>query len=153
MMTFESGAPTLAVLDKMNGRSTMMRQGAEAQYSPDGKLIAHATLGEVVIGAVGSEARTRVSVSGGGQPRWSGDGKRLFYLAPDRKLMEVAIDVRNDEIMPGPPRPLFQTLVIAPWFGGIQYDVTKDASRFVVNSLKPEAPLTLVSNWPELLRR
>jgi hypothetical protein len=40
-----------------------------------------------------------------------------------------------------------------PWFALFQYDVTEDASRFIVNSLRAEAPLTLISNWPERLRR
>jgi hypothetical protein len=33
-----------------------------------------------------------------------------------------------------------------------QYAVTADGKGFLVSSLKPEAPLTLVSNWPRTLR-
>jgi len=67
--------------------------------------------------------------------------------------MEVSIDVRNGELLAGVTRPLFQTHVVTPWFGGVQYDVNQDASRFIVNSLRPEAPLTLISGWPSLLRQ
>ena len=101
----------------------------------------------------GPGPRVQVSREGGTQPRWSHDGKRLFFIAPDRKLMEVEIDVRGDRLRPGVPRPLFQTRIVSPNFVLFQYDVTGDASRFLINSLKPEAPLTLVSNWPRALRQ
>src|SRR5439155_24904118 len=107
----------------------------------------------VFVQAVGGGSRVQISGAGGGQPRWSRDGKRLFYLAGNRKMMEVAIAVQDGLLRAGAPRPLFQTHVVTPWFALFQYDVTQDASRFIVNSLRPEAPLTLLSNWPELLPR
>jgi len=89
----------------------------------------------------------------GAQPQWSGDGRQIFYFALDRKLMQVPIEIRDGELFAGVPKPLFQTHVVAPRFAFSRYDVTRDATRFVVNSLKPEAPLTIVSNWPALLQR
>ncbi len=154
LMTFERGAPNLAVYDTRERRSTIWHRGAEGQYSPDGKWIAWVILGDIFVQPVSGEgSRVLVSRAGGGQPRWSGDGRRLFYLAPDRKMMEVTIDVRDGELAAGSPRALFQTRVLTPWFGYFQYDLTPDASRFLVNSLKAEAPLTLVTGWPVLLRR
>ena len=153
-MTFEKGAPSLAVYDRMERRSTVIAQHGEAQYSPDGKWLAFVgPSGVVVQGVAGGGVRTQISGLGGAQPRWSGDGRQIFYLAPDRKLMRVPIEIRGDALSAGVPTPLFQTLVVAPRFAFFQYDVTRDGTRFVVNSLKPEAPLTIVSNWPVLLRR
>ncbi len=152
-MDTERGSPNLTVLDKAEQRSTLWNRGAEGQYSPDGKWLAFAFFRDVFVQAVESGTRIQISTSGGGQPRWRRDGKRLFYLAPDRKLMEVSIDVRSGELSAGVTRPLFQTHVVTPWFGGVQYDVNQDASRFIVNSLRPEAPLTLISGWPSLLRQ
>ena len=73
-------------------------------------------------------------------------------LEPDRKVMEVPIEIRAGELLPGIARPLFQTHVIAPRFADTQYDVARDG-RFLVNSLKLEAPLTLVPGWTAILRR
>ena len=64
--------------------------------------------------------------------------------------MEVEIDVRGDRLLPGVPRPLFQTRIVARSVL-FQYDVTADGNRFLINSLKPQAPLTLVTNWPRTL--
>jgi hypothetical protein len=67
--------------------------------------------------------------------------------------MEVEIDVLGDRLAPHAPRALFQTRIVAPVYVLYQYDVTRDGSRFLVNSLRPEVPLTLVSDWTGALRR
>ena len=36
--------------------------------------------------------KERVSIKGGTQPRWRRDGKELFYISPDLKLMAVDVD-------------------------------------------------------------
>jgi serine/threonine protein kinase/Tol biopolymer transport system component len=154
-MTFEAGPPQIAFYDRLERRAMISRRGAEGQYSPDGRWLAFASApSEVFIQSVKEGGpRVQVSNSGGGQPRWSHDGKRLFYLATDRKLMEVTIGEENGHLTAGVPRPLFQTQVLASAFAFFQYDATQDASRFVINSLRPGAPLTLVSNWTGLLGR
>jgi len=130
--------------------------GAEVQVSPDGRWLAGLLMrapGVFVQPLPGPGPPVQISQGGGSQPRWSRDGKRIFFIAPDRKLMEVEIDVRGDRLLPGAPRPLFQTRIVAPTFVLFQYDVTADGKRFLINSLKPEAPLTLVTNWPRALNR
>jgi hypothetical protein len=155
-MNFEKGLPELHIYDRVERKSSPLGAGAlgEAQYSPDGKWLAFTSFTGVAVQPFsGSGARIQISRGEGSQPRWSGDGKRLFYLTPDRKLMEVSIESRGGELLPGAPRLLFQTHITAPRFADIQYDVTRDGSRFIVNSLRPEAPLTLVSGWTAVLRR
>jgi Tol biopolymer transport system component len=134
--------------------------GAEVQVSPDGKWLAGLIASREGRGLQfsvqpfpGPGPQIQISRERGGQPRWSRDGKRLFFLAPDRKLMEVEIDVHGDQILPGVPRPLFQTRIVGWNLVLFQYDVTADGNRFLINSLKPEAPLTLVTNWPRALSR
>jgi hypothetical protein len=88
-----------------------------------------------------------VSASGGGQPRWRRDGKELYYLAADGKLMAVNITA-GLKIDCGPPQELFDTgLRMNP--AADQYAVTADGQRFLV--LKPQevvpTPLTVVLNW------
>ncbi len=129
----------------------MIGARAEGQFSPDGKWLASA--GVVVQPVAGGGGRIQMSRGPGSQPRWSRDGKKIFLFAPDRELMEVPIGIRGGELLPGAPRPLFQTHVTAPRLALFEYDVTRDASRFLVKSLKPEAPLTLNTGWPAALRR
>jgi len=132
--------------------------GAEVQISPDGRWLAgviNPRKGRGLQFAVqpfpGPGQPVPISKEFGAQPRWSRDGKRLFFIAPDRKLMEVEIDVRGDRLLPSAPRPLFQTRIVAPKLVLFQYDATADGNRFLINSLKPDAPLTLVTNWPRAL--
>ncbi len=152
-MTFEKGQPFLALYDRVERKVSIWGRGGDAQFSPDGKWLAYTVRNIFVESVSGGGARLPISDQGGYQPRWSRDGRRLFFFAPDRRLMEVSIEIRGGELLPGPPRPLFQTHVTAPRFASHQYDVTGDASRFLINSLKPEAPLTMISGWPAALRR
>ena len=76
--------------------------GAEAQFSPDGRWIAHSALGagrntgEIVVQPFpGPGGRIQISSAGGSQPRWSRDGTRIFYIQPDKKLMQASFDPRT----------------------------------------------------------
>ncbi len=78
-------------------------------FSPDGRWLAYCSNEsgryEVYVEPFGRTGENvRISSEGGGQPKWRRDGKELFYLAPNGKLMSV-------EIRPGPdvgvPKPLF----------------------------------------------
>ena len=64
--------------------------------------------------------------------------------------MEVSLEFTGDVVSPGAPRELFQTNVVAPAYSLFQYDLLADG-RFVINSLKPGAPLTMVSDWTRLV--
>jgi dipeptidyl aminopeptidase/acylaminoacyl peptidase len=157
-MRLERGFSHVAVYDF--GRRTsedLLPAGAEAQVSPDGRWLAYVMVtrwGRVGVQPFpGPGPPVQISAERGGQARWSRDGKRLFFMAPDRKLMEVEIEVRGDRLLPGVPRPLFQTRIVGWTLVLFQYDVTADGNRFLINTLKPEAPLTLVTNWPSTLSR
>jgi dipeptidyl aminopeptidase/acylaminoacyl peptidase len=134
------------------------------QFSPDGHWIAYMSdrsgKYEVYVrefsGSAPSEADSArvwpVSTAGGIAPRWSDDGKELYYIAPDAKLMAVPVIVKGGMMEPGAPKPLFQTRIL---FGGTsslgtawQYDVSRDG-RFLINTITDAAagPITLVQNW------
>ena len=67
---------------------------------------------------------------GGGQPRWRRDGKELFYLAPDGKLMAVAVTAGAGGIETSSPRELFNTGIVASIFQRRnQYVVTRDGQQ------------------------
>ena len=89
----------------------------------------------------------RVSTSGGGVPRWRGDGKELFYR--DRPGAIVAVDVvpQGPLVETSVPRRLFM-----PPLGTVAFDVSSDGQRFLLSTLvsmqtvSPD-PVTVVLNW------
>jgi Tol biopolymer transport system component len=90
----------------------------------------------------------RISIEGGSHPKWRHDGKELFYLSPDRKLMSVEIDT-SPVLKAGRPRPLFQTRIQMADFLA-SYAVAATGQRFLVNKPAEETesgPVTVISNW------
>jgi hypothetical protein len=96
--------------------------------------------------AVGS-VRIRVSTNDGDKPRWRRDGTELYYIAPDRRLMAVAVRSKPTFDV-GPPITLFDVRLTTTNF---PYDVASD-DRFLVNTLgralaDTPAGMTVVLNW------
>jgi Tol biopolymer transport system component len=129
----------------------------DAQFSPDGKWIAYSSdeSGRMEVYAQrfpGPGGKIAISTSGGAQARWRRDGRELFYLAPDSRLMAVPITFSREAIDPGAPVPLFAAHVgsVAQGIARPQFAVTADGQRFVLNTLSDEAnvsPITVVVNW------
>jgi len=98
-----------------------------------------------------------LSVGGGTEPAWRGDGKELFYLSADRQLMSVAVTA-GSELRGDPPKVLFQTALpsaMNPTYTRNQYTVAPDGQRFLVNEpvRKPSSSsVTVIVNWPALMR-
>jgi Tol biopolymer transport system component len=124
------------------------------RLSPDGRWLAYASdeSGRLEIyvrafeGALGSRL---ISTSGGVQPLWRSDGKELFYLSPERRLMSVAVESDESGFQPGVPRALFEepVLLVDPY--ARSYAVSRDGQRFLINTVLPEAssPIQIVLNW------
>ena len=94
----------------------------------------------------------RISPAGGGSPRWRRDGKELFYLAADQRLMVVPIKSGAATFEAGAPTALFKIDSILEG----DYDVTADGQRFLINSSVAGAqssPFTVVLNWTADLKR
>jgi eukaryotic-like serine/threonine-protein kinase len=159
-MDFARGIPEIRRYDLETRESVAIASGAEGSYSPDGRWLVYLGLpagSPFVMPAAGSGGgRVQISGGAGAQARWRGDGREIFYIAPDKKVMAVPIAVRNGLLEPGQPEALFQTRIVQARLALFQYDVTSDGQRFLVNSLPREdaaAPLTLLANWMEELRR
>ncbi|MDQ3347408.1 MAG: hypothetical protein M3545_05520 [Acidobacteriota bacterium] len=95
-----------------------------------------------------------VSTDGGAQVRWNPNGKELFYIATDDRLMAVPIRfVSNGKaVEPGAPLGLFATKVgsTAINTNRQQYAVSPDGQSFVMNSVLEGAstpPITVILNW------
>jgi eukaryotic-like serine/threonine-protein kinase len=98
--------------------------------------------------------RLQISVAGGTQPRWRRDGKELFYLAPDGKLMAAEVKEAQALLQPTSLRPLFETKAVPGTFDS--FDVTPDGKEFLVNVVATEetpSPLSLVQNWTAELKK
>jgi Tol biopolymer transport system component len=128
------------------------------RFSPNSKWIAWTSddsgSNEVYVQAFQNpEGRRQISIKGGDHPRWRRDGKELFYIAADGKLM--AVEVKSGAgFESGAPKELFDMRSIRAMGGN--YAVTGDARRFLVMTSIEEAtpaPFTVVLNWTADLNR
>src|SRR2546421_2637297 len=84
----------------------------QAQFSPNGKWVAYTSIesGKIEVYVrpfpVGA-GKWQVSSGGGDQPRWRGDGKELFYLSADHKLMAVEVNTEALTFEHRAPNALF----------------------------------------------
>jgi len=91
-------------------------------------------------------SRWQVSNGGGTSPRWRGDGRELFYIAADGKLMAVPV-TPGDAPKFGTAVALFQTQQTE---GGGAYTPSADGQRFLINAppgLAETDPITVLVNW------
>jgi Tol biopolymer transport system component len=135
---------------------------SSAQVSPDSRWMAWVSgesgKGEVYVRPFppsdGRSGQWQVSTAGGGMPRWRADGKELFYIAADSKLMAVDITT-GTAFQSGVPHALFVTPIV-PTMGVFRYAVTRDGKRFLmavpaVQTAQP--PVHIVVNWEAGLRK
>jgi sugar lactone lactonase YvrE len=134
------------------------------QFSPDGRWILYRSdeSGRLEVylrdfdpsrsPAVGDQKFT-ISRNGGDRPRWSPDGKALYYIDLERRLTRVPLTVSGAMLQPGTPEPLFEINPV----GFTPFDVMPDG-RFLVTSVADQgiqqgAPITILLNWRQLLGR
>lgn len=132
----------------------------EPRLSFDGKWLAYnsnesGTHQVYIVSFPKPDHRRQITASGGSQPRWRKDGKELYYLAPDGKLMAVDIAAGETTIDSGIPHLLFDThLVVDPIRD--QFAVTADGQRFLIETTITAAtptPINVVLNWTAALRK
>jgi Tol biopolymer transport system component len=126
------------------------------QFSPDGRWVAYQSNEsgsfEIYVQPFpAASAKWQISTQGGTMPRWRADGKELFFIAPDAKLMAAAVTASDQTFEAAPPVALFQTRIV----GGPaqivkhQYAVSRDG-RFLINEpaeASAATPITLILNW------
>jgi Tol biopolymer transport system component len=108
------------------------------------------------MGGPAAGARRRVSIAGGAQPTWRADGREIFYVAADGKMMSVSVGSGGASLTLGKPIPLFQTRLDFESIQRQPYDVSADGNRFLLAQPLEESasvPITLIDNWPELLKK
>jgi Tol biopolymer transport system component len=124
------------------------------QISPDGQWMAYSALRDVGMSVwvkrLGADGPGRQVTTGGGtQPRWSHDGRVLYYVSPSRELIAIPMTLRADGFDAGTAVPLFR-IPLRQYAGNnssFDYDVARDG-RFLVNADRTtESPITIVLNW------
>ncbi len=132
---------------------------AHGQISPDARWVAYASdesgKYEVYVQSFPSpeQGKWKISSNGGTMPRWRKDGKELFYLSLDRKIMAAPIVSTATGLEPGLPADLFQTNAFAQFERRNRYVVSPDGSRFGVSTQITESPpfVTAIVNWNLLI--
>ena len=104
-----------------------------------------------------SSGKWQISIGGGRDPHWRGDGRELFYIAPNRKLMAVAVKTDGEGFVPSTPQPLFEVRFLAQSTLISSYAVSGDGKRFLM-AAEPETsseapPLLVTVNWLADLKR
>jgi Tol biopolymer transport system component len=106
------------------------------------------------------EGEWAISIAGGEQARWRGDGKELFFRAADGKMMAVpvrAVTGAKSSFEAGATVALFDAQMAREPAPSFEYDVTADGRRFLINkaggSGATSPPLTVVTNWQAGLKK
>jgi Tol biopolymer transport system component len=131
-----------------------------ARVSPNGRWIAYNSnrsgpFDVYVQPFPATGATWQVTHGGGRQPLWSPDGRQLFYLAPDKRIM--AVDVKTDGASFAQSAPhLAADVRVSGWertTQGTPYAISPDGQRFLVSTTgDAPVPITLISNWTQLLK-
>jgi len=132
------------------------------QFSPDGKWVAYASnesgKWEIYVTSFPeSRGKWQVSMGGGEQPRWRGDGKELFYLSSDEKMMAAPVTIGTSfnagtpiALFPATPRQAVSRVDL------FVYDVSQDGQRFLILTQMKQAETALMSvvlNWSAKLKK
>ena len=100
----------------------------------------------------GPGGQWQISTGGGTSPRWRKDGKELYYVTPDNKMMAVPVAVQRTAtggtFVSGTPAALFQTHIV-PGANRQNYDVARDGRFLIITALDDTStePIHLLLNW------
>src|SRR5262249_46956564 len=127
-------------------------------FSPDGKWVAYTSnesgRNEVYVSPFPEpRGKWQISATGGVVPHWRPDGKEIYYFSTEYKLIAVEVNGAGSGFQVGAARMLSELSARANQRS--PYDVSK-GPRFLVNAAVEKAsptPITLLVNWPALLKK
>ena len=125
-------------------------------FSPDGHWVSYQSAGQIYVRRFPDTGEQwQISTAGGEDPKWSRDGRTIFYTALDGTLMMVSVR-SGDSVSSDPPRPLFRCDISAMPEGisSPVVAVSNDAQRFLVvmKTDSRETPFQVVLNWPQMVQ-
>ncbi|MGP8243728.1 MAG: protein kinase domain-containing protein [Bryobacteraceae bacterium] len=127
----------------------------QGQFSPDGHWVAYTSnesgLSEIYVipfPPSSGGGKQMVSRGGGVQPRWRHDGKELFYISPDSKMMAVEVNTQP-VFQSSNPQTLFLTQIVDTGIrtGPTSWDVAPNGRFLIITESSIDASLTLALNW------
>jgi eukaryotic-like serine/threonine-protein kinase len=135
----------------------------DCQFSRDGRWVAYQSnesgIFEIWVKAFPDGGKQQITYGGGIEARWNRNGKEIFYIALDGKMMVLPIRTTGQTLDPGTPKVLFQTSIVdggnPPVHPKTQYAVSSDGQRFLINTIADESapPITIVTNWTRALKK
>jgi eukaryotic-like serine/threonine-protein kinase len=127
----------------------------EGSFSPDGRRVAYVSdesgRKEVFVASFPDPSqRIRVSSDGGTQPRWSRDGRELYFVSKGETMMAAPFEPSSG-VPTAPPKRLFDVPISYSFRSHVplRYDVAPDGRFLIIvrASKTPQPPLVLVLNW------
>jgi eukaryotic-like serine/threonine-protein kinase len=122
------------------------------RVSPDGRWLAYMSSEtgrfEVYVRRWPSlEGKWQISVRGGHEPRWRGDGRELIYITPDAYVEAAPVEVRGSELTAGKPVVLFRSELGS--MESSHFAITGDGQRILMQKGDREssASPTVMLGW------
>jgi len=151
----------IGILDLSNSDSIDMLANSSfnefmPRVSPNGKYVAYVSResgdSEIYVRKLdGSGGKWQISTEHARNPMWRGDGKELFYLTMDDRVMAVTVKTQGD-FEAGNSAELFSAKVHRPFNMIKPIDVTADGQRFLIDvefaNIDP-GEIVVVQNWAE----
>jgi hypothetical protein len=130
-------------------------QERSPRLSPDGDWLAYqsdaSTRWEIYVDSFPQPGdRHTISTNGGQVPVWSRNGSQLYYYSLDNEIMAVSV-TPGGHFQYGAPTPLLQVRIPT---ANTSFEMSREG-RFLLPALVEQGstPLTVVLNWPEILKR
>ena len=131
------------------------------QFSPDGRFLAYRSdesgRDEIYVRPFPEGGgRIAVSSNGGTQPRWSRDGKEIFYVE-GTTLVAVAVSTRPSFSVGSVTRLFEHRALLTSLWPFARYDVSGDGQRFVLpvpvdEEVEHAVSIHIIQNWYEEFR-
>jgi Tol biopolymer transport system component len=133
----------------------------QARVSPGGDLIAYSTnesgTYQIVVQTFPDPngGKWQISAEGGTDPKWRRDGRELYFLALDGKMMSVSIS--GPDFQAGRPGELFQTSLPVNRAQPVRdrrYDVSPDGRFLIITPVDTTTtvPAAVIVNWTSALQ-
>jgi Tol biopolymer transport system component len=130
----------------------------QGQLSPNGRWVAYVSddpgREEIFVQAFpDAKEKWPISTTGGSQPQWRRDGKELFYISRDLKLMAVGVNTTTTSFEASVPTPLFD--LTSAGHARNNYMPSADGKRFLINTSVTGlgiGSMAVVLDWTGLIR-
>ena len=134
----------------------ILQRGNSGRLSPDSHWLAYDSIEsgtvEVYVEAFGGgQGKWQVSANGGSLPKWSKDGKELYFVDPTFSIFAVPVKNVGGALQFGSAQALVRN-----WSGPqVIYDVAPDGKRVLLDwvSQQVSQSVTVVTNFPAELKK